>query len=250
MSFCKSFCKIFSYASSSSSKDCSNKENIKLLQKYKYIGVRETFSANELKKHLNAEIHVNLDPTLLFTGKEWTKLLQKSKNRIIKKPYVLFYILTYSFNPYSDIENLISEIIKQTHLFPVFLYGSVKRTIKYNAKNILNAGPKEFFNLIKNAELIITSSFHGTCFSILQNKNFYSLVDSVQNNSDERITSLLSDLGLENRILEKKEKFKIKNNENIDYLLVNKKLERLREKSLCYLKNALSDNSSVGIQND
>ena len=123
------------------------------------------------------------------------------------------------------------------------MYASVKRTIKFGAKNILNAGPLEFFNLINNAEIVITSSFHGTCFSILQNKNFYSLVDSAQNASDERIISLLSDLGLENRILEKQEKFKIRNTEDIDYLAVNEKLQKLRESSIDYLRECLGEDS-------
>lgn len=242
MSFCKSPSNIFSYASSSTVNDCADENNLKYLCKYKNISVREKSSQNELQKHFEKKVQINLDPTLLINGTCWSTLLS-SKKRIIKRPYVLFYILTYSFNPYSDIENLISEIIEQNKLYPVFLYGSVKRTIKYNAKNILNAGPKEFFNLINNAELVITSSFHGTCFSILQNKNFYSLVDSVQNSSDERITSLLSDLGLENRILEKQEKFKIRNTEDIDYLAVNEKLQKLRESSIDYLRECLGEDA-------
>lgn len=238
MSFCKLTSNIFSYASSSTVKDCADENNLKYLCKYKNISVREKTSQDELQKHFGKKVQINLDPTLLIDGTCWTTLLSLPK-RIIKRPYVLFYILTYSFNPYPDVEKLVSEIIKQTHLYPVFLYGSVKRTIKFGAKNILNAGPLEFFNLINNAEIVITSSFHGTCFSILQNKNFYSLVDSAQNASDERIISLLSDLGLENRILEKQEKFKIRNTEDIDYLAVNEKLQKLRESSIDYLRECL-----------
>lgn len=242
MSFCKSPSDIFSYASSSTVKDCADENNLKYLCKYKNISVREKSSRDELQKHFDNEVQINLDPTLLIDGTSWATLLS-SKKRIIKRPYVLFYILTYSFNPYPDIENLISEIIEQTKLYPVFLFGSVKKTIKFGAKNILNAGPKEFFNLINNAELVITSSFHGTCFSILQNKNFYSLVDSVQNNSDERITSLLSDLGLKSRILEKKEKFKIKNSGTIDYAPTNEKLSKLRNESVDYLRECFGEDA-------
>lgn len=247
LSFIGNYENRFSFASSTTLKDCLDKENLKFLRNYNYLGVREKSSAFALEKSLNRKVTTNIDPTLLLTGKEWHSVLKISNKKIIKRPYILFYILTYSFNPYSEIKNLISDLLRETGLFPVFLYGSIRNCQKFKAKNIINAGPKEFINLIGNAELVVTSSFHGTCFSILQHKKFYSLVDSISNNSDERIISLLNELGLEKQLLEKSEKFSIKSYCNIDYSIVDKKLQNLRNKSMSYLNKALIDDSENNI---
>lgn len=247
LSFIGNYENRFSFASSTTLKDCLEKENLKFLRNYNYLGVREKSSAFALEKSLDRKVETNIDPTLLLTGKEWYSVLKISDKKIIKKPYILFYILTYSFNPYSEIKNLISDLLRETGLFPVFLYGSIRSCQKFKAKNIFNAGPKEFINLIGNAELVVTSSFHGTCFSILQHKKFYSLVDSISNNSDERIISLLNELGLEKQLLERSEKFSIKSYCNIDYSIVDRKLQNLRNKSMSYLNKALIDDSENNI---
>ncbi len=51
-----------------------------------------------------------------------------------------------------------------------------------------NVGPIEFLNLIRGAEYVCTDSFHGTCFSVINEKKFmvfnrYSDNSSVSKNS-------------------------------------------------------------------
>ena len=55
---------------------------------------------------------------------------------------------------------------------------------------------------IKNAEYVVTNSFHGTVFSILFNKKFFSEVSSKVNPSTSRLNSLLKMFGLERRTIE------------------------------------------------
>ena len=62
---------------------------------------------------------------------------------------------------------------------------------------VLDAGPGEFLGWIKGAEYILTSSFHGTCFSIVYRKNFTSIPGS---DTGTRQHSLLRCLGLESRL--------------------------------------------------
>ena len=240
MSFVPEKKKIFSYASSCALKNVEEDKNISFLKRFSKISVREQSSQIALEKKLVQEVSLVCDPTLLLTKNEWNLLCKKNTIRI-KRPYILFYILTYSYNPYPELDDLVSFLIKTTGLYPVFLYGSLTKSLKYKAKNIYNAGPLEFLQLIRDAELVVTSSFHGTCFSILQQKQFYSLVKSKSDIGDERLISLLSQLGLTDRALEKVNKFEILNMDKIDYCESDKELNKLRATSIKYLKNALND---------
>ena len=101
---------------------------------------------------------------------------------------------------------------------------------------MLDAGPLEFLNLINNAKLVLSSSFHGTVFSILLNKPFFA----INGKDDYRISTLLKKMDLNERtiemdnIIEKCNEF-----EKINFNMSYKLLEQERKKSENYLKNAL-----------
>ena len=65
-----------------------------------------------------------------------------------------------------------------------------------------NVGPEEWLGYIKNAEYVVTNSFHGTVFSILFNKKFFSEVSAKVIPSTSRLKSLLRMFDLENRTIE------------------------------------------------
>lgn len=94
--------------------------------------------------------------------------------------------------------------------------------------------PDEFLSYIKYADIVLTDSFHGTCFSIIYNKNFIDILPSV---TGTRISSILKLFGLENRITTGDNYDLI--NENIDYNKINKKLAIEQKKSINALKEAL-----------
>ena len=64
-------------------------------------------------------------------------------------------------------------------------------------KRVLSVGPIEFLNLIKNASLVLTSSFHCTVFSIMFHIPFVCL--NVEN--EERLSSLLIQTELTSRLV-------------------------------------------------
>ncbi len=97
-------------------------------------------------------------------------------------------------------------------------------------------GPKEFPHLVDHASFVVTSSFHGTAFSILYEKPFFAL-DGM---ADRRISSLLKLTGLEEQSvtsvdLEKK----LTKHDRINFTRANEKLIVERQRSLTYLKEAL-----------
>lgn len=110
------------------------------------------------------------------------------------------------------------------------------RMVQKNGKE-LAVGPSEFLYLLRNAEIILTDSFHATVFSILFHKKFITFSREGLN-MNSRIVSLADMIGKKNCI----NKYGDLDCENgIDYTRVDEVLKKEREKSINFLKKALED---------
>ena len=158
------------------------------LKKYCCISVREESGKKIIKDLTGKEANVVCDPTILLTAKEWSDIANNSKFEI-NKPYILVYVLNYSFNPYPEIEKTIRIVQDELNLPMVILNGRKKDYLRKNAIFIKEAGPCEFVNLFKNATYIITTSFHGAVFSLIFDKPMAVMIDDRKN--DSRIFDLL-----------------------------------------------------------
>ena len=167
-------------------------------------------------------IHHSLDPTLLLDKNIWDKEIPTQEYTGDK--YILVYIMgTNGFDLHQ-----IKLFAQRKNLKVIFLKGYA--TTKETETNIVSAGPIEFLRLIKNAEYVFTSSFHGLAFSIIYEKQVFA--SFVKN--EGRARSLLSVLGIEERLLPTMSTIPL-GISNIDYSIVLKKLIIAREKSIDYL---------------
>ena len=204
------------------------------LSRYANISVREESGIKLVKDITGRDVPVVCDPTLLLTKKEWTDFSNGAK-KYTKEPYILAYILAYSFNPFPEVDYIIQEIQRQTGYKVIYLDAGKRDYFKPNSKVVKDAGPKEFVDLFMNAEFVITTSFHGTVFSINFNKPFYSIIKN--GNPDSRIASILRITGLQSRGISADEK--IVNYKSFDYKEPSLKLEQFRNSSLQYLQSCL-----------
>ena len=85
----------------------------------------------------------------------------------------------------------------------------------------------DFIDWIKNAEFLVTDSFHGTAFAINYNVDF---VDILPSGTATRNLSILSLMGLSNRVVKDKTDFSFIK-EKIDYSKVNEVLDTERQRS-------------------
>ena len=210
-----------------------NLQTIKgLVSKYDNISVREQGTFEFIKKLTDKNIDINLDPTLLLTREEWQKLLDGHK-KIIDKPYILYY----SLKPSKVRSKLLKHLGKVMNKKVVVANPYIKYDLVGGFKKNYNSGPIEFLNLLANADLVVSSSFHGTVFSILFNKPFYTL----NGKNDFRISTLLNITGLENRAITEESDIKelVNNASKISFEQANTQLEIEREKSKKYLLKAL-----------
>lgn len=189
------------------------------LDKFVSISVREQYTKGMLSSMINSDIHIVCDPVFLIPKTEWEKHLPLLYE---KKPYVLCYNLLND----PVCEKMAKLIAKQRNISIVEVTGSIKFKIRKSVKQSLS--PFEFISYIRNAEMVVTSSFHGTAFSILFNKQFYSV--GLGHNSG-RVVDLLERLGLSDRYLEETtEDIRI-----VDYNIVDEKLSDMIKSSMDYL---------------
>jgi hypothetical protein len=198
------------------------------LEKYHALSVRESGTAELLTSLMNREVSHVIDPTLLLTKEEWLDKLGDNKFR--EKEYILVYVIKKT----SLLKKVIKQIKEQLNI-EVILINQGLFFDPIIDEHIRDAGPQDFISLFNNAKFVVTDSFHGTTFSLIFNKPFYSVSPGKNMN---RISSLLNKLELEQRMIES-ELDEIKTSEPVPYDIANKLLNVEINKSKSYLFEAL-----------
>lgn len=199
---------------------------LKWLKEFDAISVRET-SGVDYVRSLGIDCELALDPTLLLDAEDYDDICAE---RLIDEPYVLLF----SWACTGDVVDAAKKVAKELNL-PLYNIVPPPRAMFRGVKRKLDVGPREFLSMVKNAEFVVTNSFHGTVFSTTFEKPYISLVSG---EPDPRMKSILAQLGLE-ACLMKTDNIDIKRSLEIDYSQVKYKKEELRAASLNYLKRAL-----------
>ncbi len=216
--------KKISYAASMSNYDLSNKqieEFSKLLQNFAAISVREQELKDYIELNCGKIASVVLDPTLLLSAKKWSLLAKEPK---IKEKYVL----VYSIDLREHAMRIARRIADEIGAVVIELSMSVDKGVLNNKYQ--TASPEEYVGLFQHAEFIVTSSFHGTAFSIIFNKPFYSIAHGTD--KDSRQKTVLNNLGVLDRFIAKDSSPNFK---KLDYTIPNEKLAVLRKSSINFL---------------
>ncbi len=203
---------------------------VSLLNHYDFLSVREKDSSQYLSNLLNREVSHVLDPTLLHTKNEWLQFFDIQDNKEEKS-----YILVYASKKDSLLKQVVEEVTKQLDIRVITIDQDPFSNFKNN-RHIKDAGPDEFIKLFAQAGFIITNSFHGTCFSINFNIPF---IITPPPTSINRIESLLTAVGVQNRITTDGTKLSELIEDQIDFDRINQRLQALRVASNQYLDNAL-----------
>ncbi|MDR1539501.1 MAG: polysaccharide pyruvyl transferase family protein [Clostridiales bacterium] len=207
-------------------------EIVSYLNDFCEVSLREKIGVNVLSKSLRCPIHTDLDPTLLLRRHDWEVISSESASNFRGK-----YILLYIVAPPKDLIEFAKELELITGYKVVMLCNSFK--IGRGFKRLRRQTPADFINLVANAEVVLTTSFHGLAFSIIFHRKFVVEVQSTDS-TNYRIESLLQALGLEDRILTESS---LKSyHSSIDWLRIDDLLNDERQKSISYLRSITSFN--------
>lgn len=193
-----------------------------LLSRFDTVSVREIDGIDLCKEYFKREDAVCvLDPTLLLDRNDYEHICKNIP--CLEGNTLCAYILDLN----NDIEFKLKTIADKKRL---------KLKI-VSADNNCTLSIPEWITMFRDAKCIITDSFHGTVFSIIFNKEFYSITNIERGGS--RFTSLLSLFGLINRLNNSINEIS-SNNTKINWALVNQKLHQLRKYSIKFLTSTLS----------
>lgn len=229
-----------SYASSFSCREISQRDEEifkKYLGLYNVLSVREASSAQMVFHLIGKKPEVVCDPTLLLNREEWLAVCPVQK--LVRGKYLLVYILHYAYDPYPGILDFVREISKKMHLRLVVLNGLKDGYSLEGALHFDDVGPIEFLQLFRDAEMIVTTSFHGTAFALNFKKKFYSVIEKT-NGKDNRISDLLFKCGAEHHLIECGNIYLLDAAEVKDGEI--KLLEKFRTDSMVYLRKCLGKN--------
>ena len=217
-----------SFGISNFTKEIENKVK-KYLIDFDALSCREQTGSDFLSGITNSKISTVLDPVFLLNKDQWNKLsiAPRTKSK---------YIFVYDLNGGKNLITIAKKIAIKTGCKIICQTQNPYRF--YNVSSQLyNSGPKEFLGLISNAEYVITDSFHGTAFSIVLRKPFYTYIAMPDKSS--RIRSITDVLCLNNRIIEygESDKFEFRNSFEADD---NNVLNSLITESKEYLLNSIT----------
>lgn len=201
----------------------------KYLSTFDNISVREERSQENVYRLIGQKPQIVLDPTLLLKSVDWDKLSQK---KLVKDDYIFLYTLFAD----KDILKIASILSKKLNMPIVTSNLSNQYDVITPYKKHFYSGPLEFISFIKHSKFVLTSSFHGTAFSVIYNTPFFA----IKGNEDARISTLLNITGLNERAVDLNNiDEKCKSAFSINFTFANRAIEDERKKSLDYLKNAL-----------
>ncbi len=188
----------------------------KSISSLNYVSVREK-QALTILENIEIKSATNvLDPVFLLSAEKWTDLSNEWNNPE-KKPY----ILVYDFDNNKNIAEIARKIAQKNNLNIISILKN-----PYIKKDYSKEGPIAFLSLIKNAQMILSNSFHATAFSVIFQKQF--LVFDRKEAINTRMNDFVGLIGCSNNS-------NVSDASNIDYSIVNIKLYEQQNHSKRYI---------------
>lgn len=162
-----------------------NKETIKkLLMEFNNITVRESSMVSQIKSVVPETNAIPIcDPVFLLEADEWKKNLNLVEGDEREK-YIFIYIVAPETNAVKKAKKIAEKKgwgIK---------YIDMGRKKQEGIEAVNDAGPIEFLNLMLNAELVITTSFHALALSMIFHKAVQYELSKEKINANSRLVDL------------------------------------------------------------
>lgn len=223
---------IFSYAASFGPTNYKDIERLHCIPFVKSgLGNMETISVRDENTEIIVEKLTGkkpqrvCDPVILYGYQKEIENFGKLNHQ----PYLLIYAYDNNMNDAAEVEMI--KTFAQKHglkiVSPGFYHGW--------CDEVINAGPIEILRYFKNADFVVTDTFHGSVMSLITNRNFAVIT----RNNKNKLVNLLDEYGQVGRILSDENSLDILYDHPIDYAVVNEEMARRRTESLQFLKTSL-----------
>lgn len=197
-----------------------------LLRLFNGIGVREKSAIDLCKKHFGIDAQLVIDPTMLLTRKDYEQLISE-KSLMKHNGALMVSILDLTENR----QQQVAKVVEATKLKAFYPLSKSFENSSLPVEERIIPPIESWLQGFRDAEFIVTDSFHACVFSILFHKPFMALGNKVRGMS--RFTSLLSLFGLEKHLVEDVKNFDF--TLKIDWQDVDKRLNDLRKEGMSFL---------------
>lgn len=197
-----------------------------LIKNFNYIALREYSMLNHVNDNTLVPVKKVLDPTLLLTSEDYEVITSPVKET---KKYLLLYSRRYDEN----MNKFAEEYAKKNNWEIIEI--SLRAIDAENHKMFYEAGVEEFLSLVKNAEFVVTNSYHGMIFSVQFKVPFY-IFSREQCNT--KIQELLDIFDLKHRLVHDRNNVL---NHEIDFNKVHNNIEIERKRSIKILTEELAN---------
>ena len=236
LSFVNDGIKRVAYAPSIDCKPCFKLNRLKKyykenLRKIDCISVREKTNIPFIQSLTDKKVYECCDPVFLMNANYYDEMISYADIKYDNKPYIYVYILEVN----QDIVDFANKLAKKKGL--KICYFSQHHTDYDVESESCNAdSPLDFLFRLKNAEYVLTNSFHCVVFSLLFKKQFLSFARS---NISIKSSDLLEKFDLTERLVKNNNAVDI--DKPIDFDKVGRTIEKIKNESMKYLKDSLSE---------
>ena len=206
-----------------------------LLRRFDAISVREAEGV-EFSTHMGRpDASLVCDPTLLLSKDDYCSLISDMSDKSDGKSLVCYMLGHACDFPKESINAFIRENNLELHYVPS--QGAESRDYYSEIETPTIEG---WLQLYRDAEYVVTNSFHGTVFAILMQKKFLVLPLSGRSGAmNGRLATLLASVGLSDRLLKNRDDFSGILRREIDWRGVSLEISKIREKGFSFLGDVL-----------
>lgn len=196
----------------------------KYLSNFESMSVRDYHTLDYISKLYDKDIKMHLDPVLVGP------LYKKQHSRVLSKEYLLVYAYGDRIRTKKEIRT-IKEFAKEKNLL-IIAVGAPQ----YWADKSIACSPLDLMDYFFYANCVVTDTFHGAVFSIINNKNFCVFG---RKSNKFKLDGLLDVMDLKKCIVTNKRTLSQILEQPIDYTIINAMIEKERERTYSYLKGVL-----------
>ena len=193
------------------------------LGRFSALSARDMGTSAVIKDLTGKEVPIVCDPALLYPFKHPEKA-NNGKN----------YMVIYSYQSNFKDKERINKIIAYARERGLELW-SVGVYYKWCDKHI-NCDPIEMLDIFAKAEAVITDTFHGTISSYIAHT---PMAVFVRDNNNVKLEHLLNTIGIADRKVSNPDMLDTILSGDIDFDLIDRTVDKVREKSMNYLLEAL-----------
>lgn len=198
-----------------------------LLKAYDAISVRDTTTAELVRRYSSIKPVEVCDPTLLY---DFQKFLKPSP---ISEPYIFAYVLGDKSAEWH--RRNIERIKKETGVTKVVaLTTELGGDYPWADQVITDALAVDWMNILRSSQFVYTNSFHAVLFSLKFHRQFLAYYGDLVRSS--RLISLRDTFSLADRIVKNPAKVNLAN--SIDFAHTDAIIGQMRQKSMAFLKDS------------